>query len=127
MQRDFTYIDDIVEGVVRVLDCPAKKNAIFDTENPDPSSSYAPYRVFNIGNHQPVELLAFIETIENVLGKKATKNLMPLQAGDVVATYAETSLLQHAVGFAPSTPLQVGVEKFVKWYVDYYGHNSEAV
>ena len=121
MRRDFTYIDDIVEGVVRVLDQPAAPNSGFDTANPDPSSSYAPYRIFNIGNHQPVELLTFIETIENALGKKAIKNLIPMQAGDVVATYAETSLLLHAVGFAPSKPFQTGVEEFVEWYVRYYG------
>jgi UDP-glucuronate 4-epimerase len=124
MQRDFTYIDDIVQGVVRVLDCPAALDASFDTANPDPSSSYAPYRVFNIGNHQPVELLTFIETIENALGKKAIKNLLPMQAGDVVATYAETSLLRDAIGFAPSTPLKTGVEKFVDWYVEYYGSHK---
>jgi UDP-glucuronate 4-epimerase len=126
MQRDFTYIDDIVEGVVRVLDAPTTPNMNFDSANPDPSSSYAPYRIFNIGNHQPVELLTFIETIENALGKKAIKNLMPMQAGDVVATYAETSLLRDAVGFSPVTPLQIGVAKFVAWYVEYYGFQKAA-
>jgi UDP-glucuronate 4-epimerase len=126
MQRDFTYIDDVVEGVVRVLDTPALPNLTFDTANPDPASSYAPYRVFNIGNHQPVELLTFIETIEKVLGKTATKNMLPIQAGDVVATYADTSALREAVGFAPSTPLQLGIEKFVSWYLEYYGHEESA-
>lgn len=124
MQRDFTYVDDIVEGVVRVLDNPACPNKNFDTTAPDPSSSYAPYRLYNIGNHQPVELMTFIETIENALGRKAVKNMLPMQAGDVVATFAETSELREAFGFTPSTPLQVGVGKFVAWYVEY--HNSTA-
>jgi UDP-glucuronate 4-epimerase len=119
MQRDFTYVDDIVEGVVRVLDKPAAPNPAFDTANPDPSSSYAPYRVYNIGNHQPVELMTFIETIENALGKKAIKNMLPMQAGDVVSTFAETSELRKEFGFAPSTSLEVGVGKFVNWYLDY--------
>ncbi len=121
MQRDFTYVDDIVEGVVRVLDRPATPNPVFDTNNPDPSSSYAPFRVYNIGNHQPVELMAFIEAIEHALGKKAIKNMLPMQAGDVVTTFAETSELRDEFGFAPSTPLQIGVDKFVGWYLDYYG------
>lgn len=120
MQRDFTYVDDIVEGVVKVLDSPALPNKDFDTANPEPSTSYASYRVYNIGNHQPIELMAFIETIESTLGKKAVKNMLPMQAGDVVTTFAETSDLRDAVGFSPSTPMQVGVEKFVAWYVEYY-------
>lgn len=121
MQRDFTYIDDIVEGVVRVLDRPATPNPIFDTANPDPSTSYAPYRVYNIGNHQPVELMTFIETIENTLGKKAIKNMLPMQAGDVVATFAETSNLRDEFGFSPSTSLQKGVGEFIDWYINYHG------
>lgn len=121
MQRDFTYVDDIVEGVVRVLDKPAIPNPFFDTANPDPSSSYAPYRVYNIGNHQPVELMTFIETIENALGKKAIKNMLPMQAGDVVSTFAETSELRKEFGFAPCTTLQKGVGEFVDWYVNYHG------
>lgn len=120
MQRDFTYVDDIVEGVVRVLDKPAAPNPVFDTANPDPSSSYAPYRVYNIGNHQPVKLMAFIETIENKLGKKAVKNMLPMQAGDVVATYAETGELRDEFGFAPSTTLQKGVGEFIDWYANYH-------
>lgn len=120
MQRDFTYVDDIVEGVVRVLDKPAAPDPTFDTANPDPSSSYAPYRVYNIGNHQPVELMTFIETIENALGKKAIKNMLPMQAGDVVVTFAETSELRDQFGFEPSTSLQIGVEKFVDWYLKYH-------
>lgn len=120
MQRDFTYVDDIVEGVVRVLDKPATPNPVFDTSNPDPPTSYAPYRVYNIGNHQPVELLTFIEAIENTLGKKAIKNMLPMQAGDVVVTFAETRELRDEFGFAPSTSLQEGVGKFVEWFVDYH-------
>ncbi len=122
MQRDFTYVGDIVEGVVRVLDKPATPNPVFDTSSPDPSSSYAPYRLYNIGNHQPVELMTFIETIENALGKKAIKNMLPMQAGDVVATFAETSELREEFGFAPSTSLEEGVGKFVEWYLDYHGN-----
>ncbi|OGX44375.1 MAG: protein CapI [Omnitrophica WOR_2 bacterium RIFCSPLOWO2_12_FULL_51_8] len=120
MQRDFTYIDDIVEGIVRVLDKPATPDPAFDTANPDPSTSYAPYRIYNIGNHQPVELMAFIEAIENALGKKAIKNLLPMQAGDVVTTFAETSKLRDEFGFTPSTSLQKGVGEFVKWYINYH-------
>lgn len=120
MQRDFTYVDDIVEGVVRVLDNPACADDSFDTSAPDPSSSNAPYRLYNIGNHQPVELMTFIETIENALGKKAIKNMLPMQAGDVVATFAETSDLRKAIGFEPSTSLTAGIESFVAWYVEYY-------
>lgn len=121
MQRDFTYVDDIVEGVLRVLDKPATPNPAFDTANPDPPTSYAPYRVYNIGNHQPVELMTFIEMIENALGKKAIKNMLPMQAGDVVATFAETKELRDEFEFAPSTSLEAGVSKFVEWYVRYYG------
>jgi UDP-glucuronate 4-epimerase len=120
MQRDFTYVDDIVEGVVRVLDKPAIPNPEFDPGAPDPSTSYAPYRVYNIGNHQPVELMTFIETIENALGKKAIKNMLPMQAGDVVATFAETKELREEFGFSPSTSLQSGVGKFVEWYIGYH-------
>jgi UDP-glucuronate 4-epimerase len=119
MQRDFTYIDDIVEGVIRVMDQPATPNLAFDPERPDPGTSYAPYRVYNIGNHEPVELMTFIETIENALGKKATRNMLPMQPGDVVATYAEVEDLRLAVGFEPKTPLVEGIAKFVAWYKAY--------
>ncbi len=122
MQRDFTYVDDIVEGVARVLDTPARANENFDTSNPDPSSSYAPYRVYNIGNHQPIELLSFIEVLEDALGKKAIKNMLPMQAGDVLATFAETSDLRNTFGFAPSTSLNEGIGKYVAWHLEYYGH-----
>ena len=124
MQRDFTYVDDIVEGVVRVLDKPATPNPVFDTANPDPSTSYAPYRIYNIGNHEPVELMTFIETIEKAVGRKADKNMLPMQDGDVLATYADTASLQQAVGFSPRTPLKDGVSKFVAWYSDYYGDRT---
>lgn len=124
MQRDFTFIDDIVEGVIRVLDQPAVSDPSFDSGNPDPASSYAPYRLYNIGNHEPVELMTFIETIEAAVGKKADKNMLPMQQGDVPATYADTKSLQQAVGFSPRTPLREGVGKFVTWYRDYYGKRT---
>jgi UDP-glucuronate 4-epimerase len=120
MRRDFTYIDDIVEGVVRVLDKTAQRDPAFDCAAPDPAASYAPYRLYNIGNHEPVELMTFIETIENAVGKKAVKNLLPMQAGDVEATYADIDDLRAAVGFSPATPLAEGVAKFVAWYKAYY-------
>ena len=119
MQRDFTYIDDIVEGVIRVLDNTATPDPKFDTAHPDAGTSYAPYRLFNIGNHEPVELMTFIETIENAVGKKAVKNMLPMQAGDVVATYADVDDLRQAVGFEPRTPLKEGIAKFVAWYKGY--------
>ena len=120
MQRDFTYIDDIVEGVVRVLDKIATADPGFDTAQPNPATSYAPFRIYNIGNHEPVELMTFIETIEKALGKPAVKNMLPMQPGDVHATYADIDALRAAVGFAPSTPLAVGIGKFVEWYKAYY-------
>jgi UDP-glucuronate 4-epimerase len=120
MQRDFTYIDDVVEGVVRVLDRPATPDPQFDTANPDPATSNAPYRLYNIGNHQPVALNAYIGALETATGKKAAKNLLPMQLGDVRATFADTSDLAAATGFAPSTPLAAGVEKFVAWFKEYY-------
>ncbi|MBI5752549.1 MAG: NAD-dependent epimerase [Hydrogenophilales bacterium] len=121
MMRDFTYIDDIVEGVVRVLDKPATADPNFDYDNPDPATSYAPFRIYNIGNHEPVQLMTFIETIEKACGKKAEKNMLPMQPGDVKATYANIDALRDAVGFTPSTPLAVGIGKFVEWYKAYYG------
>ena len=120
MQRDFTYIDDIAEGVVRVLDRPAAPDPAFVKDRPDPASSWAPWRVFNIGNHQPVELMAYIEALEEALGRKAEKHFLPLQDGDVPATYADTAELQSATGFAPATPVPEGVRRFVEWYRGYY-------
>jgi UDP-glucuronate 4-epimerase len=125
MQRDFTYIEDIVEGVVRVLDKVAEPNPSFDREAPVTASSDAPYRIYNIGNHEPVELMTFIEAIEKAIGKKAAKNMLPMQDGDVVATYADIEELSRAVGFAPHTPLSAGVAKFAAWFKDYYGARSK--
>ena len=120
MQRDFTYVDDIVEGVIRALDRPAQPDAAWTGDVPDPSSSSAPYRLYNIGNHQPVELMRFIEVLEEALGKKAEKKLLPLQAGDVPATYADVADLTRDVGFEPATPIEVGIKRFVDWYRGYY-------
>lgn len=120
MKRDFTYIDDIVEGILRTLDHPAKPNSAWSGEQPDPGTSSAPARIYNIGNHQPVELLHFIEVLEQALGKKADKKLMPMQAGDVPATYADVDDLSRDVGFKPSTPIETGIPRFVEWYREFY-------
>jgi UDP-glucuronate 4-epimerase len=120
MQRDFTYVDDIVEGVVRVLDRVAKPNPAYNALDADPATSNAPYRVFNIGNNNPVPLLDFIGCIEQALGKKSEKNLLPLQDGDVPATYANTDALQQWIGFVPGTSVELGIACFVAWYRDYY-------
>ena len=120
MQRDFTYIDDIVEGVMRCCDKPATANPDFDPLNPDPATAAAPHRVFNIGNSQPTELLRFIEVMEQALGREAVKVFQPLQPGDVVATAADTSALEKWIGFKPSTSIVIGVNKFVEWYFKYY-------
>jgi len=120
MQRDFTYVDDIVEGIVRLMPNAPSGDKAWNASNPDPASSYAPYRIFNIGNHQPVELLRFIEVLEEKLGKKAVKNLLPLQPGDVESTYAEMTDLETAVGFRPATSIEEGIGKFVDWYRSYY-------
>ncbi|MFY7975227.1 MAG: NAD-dependent epimerase/dehydratase family protein, partial [Rubrivivax sp.] len=120
MQRDFTFVDDIVEGVVRVLDRTAEPNPGYVSDTPDPGTSNVPFRVFNIGNHQPVPLLDFIGCIEDALGMKAEKNLLPLQDGDVPATYADTAALGDWVGFQPATDIRTGVGRFVDWYRGYY-------
>jgi UDP-glucuronate 4-epimerase len=120
MVRDFTFIDDIAEGVVRVLDRPASADPAFDATNPDPARSNAPYRVFNIGNNDPVTLMEFIEAIEHALGRSATKNFMPLQDGDVPATYADVSELMAWTGFKPATSVASGVGRFVDWYRGYF-------
>ncbi|MBP1180200.1 NAD-dependent epimerase [Methylobacterium sp. PvR107] len=120
MMRDFTYIDDVVEGIVRLAEQPAQSNQAWDSDVPDPGTSNAPYRVYNIGNHQPVQLLHLIEVLETCLGRKAQKEFLPLQPGDVPATYADVEDLSAATGYAPSTPIEVGVERFVRWYRDYY-------
>jgi UDP-glucuronate 4-epimerase len=124
MQRDFTYVDDIVEGVIRTLDRPAQPDPDFDPQNPDPSRSRAPFRVFNIGNQGPVELMAFIEAIERALGKTAEKNLMPIQPGDVPATFADVSALTEWTGFAPKTAVVDGVARFVAWYRNYFANRD---
>jgi len=120
MKRDFTYIDDIVEGVVRVLKKPAEADSVFDKNQPDPSSSWAPHRVFNIGNSYPVELMNFISCLEQTLGVDAIKQFEPIQPGDVTATAADTAALEKWVGFKPSTPIEQGVEAFARWYRNYY-------
>ena len=120
MQRDFTYIDDIVEGIVRVIDNPAKPNENFDAVNPDPSSSSAPYKVYNIGNNAPVKLMDFIEALEKKIGKVAKKNMLPIQPGDVPSTYADVSDLIDDLGYKPQTSIQEGINNFVDWYIDFY-------
>jgi UDP-glucuronate 4-epimerase len=119
-RRDFTYVDDIAEGVVRAMDRPAHANPAWDGDAPDPGTSKAPYRLYNIGNNQPVELMRYIECIEQCLGKKAQKNLLPLQAGDVPDTFADVDDLVREVGYKPATPVEEGVRKFVEWYLQYY-------
>jgi len=120
MKRDFTYIDDIVEGVVHVIDKIPKSNPNWDRKNPDPGSSYAPYKLYNIGNNNPVKLMRFIELIEANLGRKARKNMLPMQPGDVPVTYADVDDLDKDVGFKPGTPIEKGIKKFVEWYKKYY-------
>ncbi|MED3964049.1 NAD-dependent epimerase [Niallia taxi] len=120
MQRDFTYVDDIVEGIFRLLDKPPVFNDEWNRENPDPSSSYAPYKIYNIGNNQPVSLLEFISTLEKHIGKIAEKEFLPMQPGDVQATFANIDDLSNDTGFSPSTSLDNGLGEFVKWYMTYY-------
>lgn len=120
LRRDFTYIDDIVEGVVRVLDRPASPDPTWNSDRPDPGSSQAPYRLYNIGNHNPVELMYFIEVLENTIGIKAQKNFLPMQDGDVPATYADVADLAKDTGYQPSTPVEIGIQRFVAWYREYY-------
>jgi UDP-glucuronate 4-epimerase len=121
MVRDFTYVDDIVEGVIRIVDKPATPNAAFNPDSPDPATSSAPYRVFNIGNSQPTPLMDYIEALETALHRKAHKNLLPMQPGDVPATSADTSELEAWIGFRPSRAVVEGVRRFVDWYTNYYG------
>ena len=121
MQRDFTYIDDIIEGVVRTMGSQPEPNPTWSGDNPDPGTSYAPYKIYNIGNNNPVELTDFIATIEKALGRKAQKEFLDLQPGDVVATYADIDDLIEDVGFKPNTSIDVGIERFIEWYGAYYG------
>lgn len=120
MMRDFTYIDDIVEGVIRVIDQPATADSAWSGQAPDPATSYAPYKVYNIGNNQPVELMRYIQVLEKCLGKTAQMELLPMQDGDVPATYADTEALETAVGFRPATVVETGIQRFVDWYKQYY-------
>ncbi len=120
MRRDFTYIDDVVEGVVRVIDRVPEPDPSWSGASPDPGTSNAPYRIYNIGNNQPVELMHLIETLENCLGRKAQKNMMPLQPGDVPETFADVADLVRDVGFKPSTPIEEGVSRFVEWFRRYH-------
>lgn len=120
MVRDFTYIDDIVEGVVRTIDRTAKPNPAWSGDEPDSATSYAPYRVYNIGNNSPVQLMRYIEVLEHCLGKKAIMDLLPMQPGDVPATYADTADLERDVGFRPATSVETGIARFVEWYREYH-------
>ncbi|NOU16877.1 MAG: NAD-dependent epimerase [Bacteroidales bacterium] len=120
MQRDFTYVDDIVEGIVRVIDNPPRPNSEWTGNVPDPSSSVAPYKIYNIGNSNPVKLMDFIKAIENSLGTLAIKNFLPIQAGDVPATWADVEDLIKTTGYKPSTNVQEGIDKFIEWYKEYY-------
>jgi len=120
MERDFTYIDDIVEGVVRVIDRPPSGNKDWPSDHPDPATSIAPYRIYNIGNSQPVKLMDFLNALEKELGKKADIRLAPMQPGDVARTWADVSDLEKDTGYKPSTPVSVGVQRFVEWYRQYY-------
>jgi len=126
MVRDFTYIDDIVEGVIRVLDKVATPDPAFDPAVPNPGTAAVPYRLFNIGNGRPTPLMDYIAALEKALGVTAKKNMMDMQPGDVPATSADTAALRDWVGFAPDTPVEVGVARFVEWYVQYYGRNDTA-
>ncbi len=119
--RDFTYIDDIVDGILRASDTPAAPNPAWDSDRPDPASSSAPWRIFNIGNNAPVKLVDFVDALEQALGRKAEREYLPLQPGDVPDTYADSSALEQAVGYRPATPVGEGVQRFVEWYRSYYG------
>jgi len=121
MKRDFTYIDDIVEGIVRLIDKIPEPDSGWSGDYPDSATSYAPYRIYNIGNNNPVDLMKFIGVLEDCLGKKANKNLLPMQPGDVPETYADVDDLAKDVGFKPATPIEEGIKKFVEWYREYYG------
>ena len=119
-KRDFTFVEDIAEGVVRACDRVAQPNAQWSGDNPDPATSSAPFRIYNIGNNAPVDLIKYIEVLEDALGKKAVKNMLPLQAGDVPDTFADVEDLVRDVGYKPATPVEVGIRRFVEWYLEYY-------
>jgi len=121
MKRDFTYIDDVVESVVRIMEVIPQPDPKWSSDQPDPSTSMAPFRLYNVGNHDPVELLEVITLLEEALGKKAKRNLLPIQPGDVPATYADVESLERATGFRPRTPMREGIQRFVQWYSEFYG------
>lgn len=125
MRRDFTYIDDIVDGVIRVIDSPAQPNPEWSGNDPDPGTSLAPYRLYNIGSHRPVELMTLIDLLQTKLGRRAELNLLPMQPGDVPATFADVDDLRDAVGFEPRTSIEEGIDRFVSWYLSYYGNRKE--
>ena len=127
MQRDFTFVDDIVSAIVRVVEQIPVANSDWNSMEPDPGTSSAPFRIYNIGNHQPTELLHFIQVIEDALGMTAKKNMLPMQPGDVPATFADVQALVDAVGFSPSTPIEIGIPKFIDWYRGYYSNASGRV
>jgi UDP-glucuronate 4-epimerase len=120
MQRDFTYVDDVVESIVRLVDKPAQADPKYSGDSPDPSRSSAPWQVYNIGNNNPVEVLYVVKLLEDLIGKKAEREMLPMQPGDVPATYANVDDLMRDVGFKPSTPIEVGVANFVAWYRNYF-------
>lgn len=124
MGRDFTYIDDVIEGLVRVINCPAKSSNNWDSKNPDPASSCVPYRIYNIGNSSPVGLMEYIEKMEDAIGKKAIKEFLPMQPGDVLDTYCDVSDLEKDFGYRPKTTLKEGLKAFVEWYKEYYCINN---
>jgi UDP-glucuronate 4-epimerase len=124
MMRDFTYIDDVVESVVRILNKSAIADSNFDPLHPKPSSSNAPYRIFNVGNHHPTSLMDFITTLESTIGIKAKLNFLPMQPGDVVSTFADTRALNSWIDYQPSTNIKIGIGKFIEWYLVYYKYNQ---
>ena len=119
-KRDFTYVDDIVEGIFKILNKPAEPNKEWESSRPDPGTSFAPWRVYNIGNSKPVELMEYINAVEKALNKKAILNMLPLQPGDVIETYADVEDLIQNFGYKPSTSIEEGVENFINWYINYY-------
>jgi UDP-glucuronate 4-epimerase len=123
-KRDFTFVDDIAEGVIRACDRVAAPNNDWNGNSPDPATSSAPYRIYNIGNNAPVDLSRYIEVLEDCLGRKAEKNMLPLQPGDVPDTYADVEDLVRDVGYKPATPVEIGIRKFVDWYLEYYKSNA---
>ena len=127
MRRDFTYIDDVVESIMRLTEKPATANPLWNSDRPDPATSDAPWRIYNIGNRSPVELLHVVELLEENLGRKAIRHLVDIQPGDVPATYADIDALANAVGFSPATPIEVGIKRFVDWYREYHSHRPDTI